>query len=118
MMRTINLAVFFAYGALLAYLSLQQPDELVISAPDKISHLLAYGGFAFLGYRLETTRAVFWAICIGVVAYSGLLEYAQSFVPGRMMSFLDMVANAMGVLLAALACEVFFGHLPGGSTND
>ena len=109
MMRLLNIAAFFAYGALIAFLSLQSPDDIVISAPDKLSHLAAYGGFAVLAYRLRTARKRFWAICIGLIVYSGLLEYAQSFVPGRMMSGLDMVANTLGVLLGAYLCEKTFG---------
>ena len=34
-----------------------------------------------------------------VLFYSSLIEYGQSFVPGREMSFADVIANGAGVLL-------------------
>lgn len=37
-----------------------------------------------------------------VVVYSYLIEYGQSFVPGREMSFDDVLANGAGVLLFLL----------------
>jgi VanZ family protein len=56
-------------------------------------------------------------VCIGIVAYSGLLEVAQSFVPGREMSALDLLANTSGVLLAALFSHTFFSNGKGHGTR-
>ena len=37
-----------------------------------------------------------------VLLYSGLIEYGQSFIPGREMSLADLIANALGILLFLL----------------
>ena len=34
-----------------------------------------------------------------ILIYSGLIEYAQGFIPGRETSVADLAANAVGVLL-------------------
>jgi VanZ family protein len=36
------------------------------------------------------------------IAYGGLLEVAQSYMPGRVMSGYDFMANTLGVVLGAV----------------
>ena len=66
---------------------------------DKLAHLVAYGGLATLGClpcdRARQRRPVI----IGLIALGGLIEIAQCFVPGRVGSFADFIANGCGVLL-------------------
>lgn len=70
-----------------------------VFALDKIAHLAAYGGLTLLGClpcdRLR--RCV--PIALGLIVLGGLIEVAQSFVPGRDASIGDGVANACGVML-------------------
>ena len=103
-MRTI----FVAYAVIVALASLQPGGNAVIGPYDKLAHFLTYGLFALLAYRLETPVGRYWFLCIGIVMYGGLLELAQSFVPGREMSALDLLANTGGVLLGALLCQTIF----------
>jgi VanZ family protein len=51
---------------------------------------------------MHLSRRHYVYVCIGIVAYSGLLEIAQLLVPGREMSAFDLLANTLGVALAAL----------------
>ncbi len=44
---------------------------------------------------------------IMVLVYSCLIEYGQSFVPGREMSLGDMAANASGIILFLLVIPLF-----------
>jgi VanZ family protein len=97
--------VFAAYACVIAFVSLPAGGALVGSY-DKSAHLLIYAIFAILAYRLGLTGRRFFYICIGIIAYSGLLEVGQSFVPGREMSALDLLANALGVLLGVLISRV------------
>ncbi len=69
---------------------------------DKVVHLLVYYIFAVLGYRLLANKRHYLYMCLGIVAYSGLIELGQSYIPGREMSAFDLLANIVGVALGAL----------------
>ena len=63
-----------------------------------IGHFLAYTGMAVLACLtfnsgIARVSALFLAIALGAV-----LEWGQSFVPGRDMSLIDGIANTLGVL--------------------
>ena len=100
-MKRIPLAVFLAYGLLVTWASLSPGGSGALGSWDKLAHGLTYAVFALLGWRLGLARAGFTILCVAIVAYSGLMEFGQSFVPGRMMSGLDLVANTVGVVLGA-----------------
>ena len=86
-------------------------NSATIESWDKVSHLVAYGVFAILGYRAVNEAKYYLYICTGIVAYSGLMEIAQSFMPGRVMSAYDLLANTVGVVLgAAIARKAFSAH--------
>ncbi len=76
-----------------------------IGSYDKVAHFITYGIFAVLAHRMNLLGRQYIYVCIGIVAYSGLLEIAQSLVPGREMSAFDLLANTSGVLLGALLCN-------------
>ncbi|MFV8816325.1 VanZ family protein [Haliea sp. E17] len=90
---------FILYTLLIAYLSLRPMDSISLGSWDKLYHFLAYGLFAVLGYYLSKERQYYLHICLAIIVYSALIEVAQSFVPGRMMSFGDLVANTAGVAI-------------------
>jgi VanZ family protein len=69
---------------------------------DKRTHLLAYYIFAVLGYRVLKARRYYFHVCLGIIAYGGLMEVVQSYMPGRVMSGYDCLANALGVVLGAI----------------
>ena len=69
---------------------------------DKVAHFIAYFGVAFLGlagFRTPRNEILFIVFCFILGAS---MEYAQSFVPGRMMSWADMIANSLGIVGAVL----------------
>ena len=102
-MRKKHSAILFvSYAVLVAFLSLQPGNGSSIGPYDKVSHFLTYGMFAVLAHRINLSGRHFVYLCIGIVVYSGLLEVAQSLVPGREMSALDLLANTLGVALAML----------------
>jgi VanZ family protein len=55
-----------------------------------------------LGYRILANKRHYLYMCLGIVAYSGLIELGQSYIPGREMSAFDLLANIVGVALGAL----------------
>jgi VanZ family protein len=54
---------------------------------------------ASLGFRSKVARFVALVFAVGLGA---LLEWGQSFVPGRDMSFADGIANTLGVFSGML----------------
>jgi VanZ family protein len=68
---------------------------------DKVVHLLVYYIFAVLGYRSLANKGNYVYMCLAIIAYGGLLELGQSYIPGRDMSGYDFLANTLGVMLGA-----------------
>ena len=104
-MSRVALVVFVAYAVFVAWASLSTPAEVPPVGPyDKLVHLGVYGLFAVLGWGLRLGRGQYVFLCLGLVAYGAAMEFGQSFVPGRMMSGMDMVANAAGIAIGAVSC--------------
>ena len=89
--------------AIVVWASLSQ--TVAISGPqhsDKAAHFIAYFGLTFLGltgFRTPRNEILFVGFCLLLGA---AMEYGQSFVPGRSMSWADMLANSLGILGAVL----------------
>ena len=94
--------VFFAYAGIVAVTSLYPGGEEGVEHVDKVVHLLVYYIFAVFGYRILANKQYYLPLCLGIVAYSGLIELGQSYIPGRDMSALDLLANTAGVVLGAI----------------
>lgn len=98
--ESMNILAFTIYTCLVTFASLRPMDGIAIGNWDKIGHLTLYFLFALLGYRVVSNPRHYLFLCIGIVVYGGLMEVAQSFMPGRMMSAYDFIANAAGVVIA------------------
>jgi hypothetical protein len=84
---------------LLAYLSLIPPVmEVRTGWPGQIEHALAYAG-AGLWLALAFPRARFLYIVGGLVAYAGLHEIGQLWVPGRKSQTVDWLASCSGAIV-------------------
>ncbi|MDI6739076.1 MAG: VanZ family protein [Candidatus Edwardsbacteria bacterium] len=103
------LAVWLALMALAtSYPDIHTPKEL--PQGDKAVHIVSYAVLAVL--MLRTGRAygrglrdLWWIIPLGL-ALAGIDEYHQVLIPGRGVSFLDFVFNAIG-LLAGLSAGYY-----------
>ncbi len=104
--------VFFCYAGLVAILSLRPLGDSGIQQFDKLMHLLVYYIFAVFGYRMLSSKRYYWLLCLGIIAYGGVLEVAQSQFPGRLMSAYDMVANTLGVVIGAFVVTRGFLRTP------
>ena len=98
----MNTVVFILYAGVVTFASLRPGIDGGIEHLDKLTHLLAYYIFAVLGYRALKARRYYLHLCLGIIAYGGLMEVAQSYMPGRMMSGYDFLANTLGVVLGAI----------------
>ena len=104
----MRILVFIAYAVFVTFVSLRPMDGTGVGDWDKVGHLVLYFIFALLGYRVVSSSKHYLYLCIGIVVYSGLMEFAQSFLPGRMMSVYDLVANAVGVAIAVIFTRTLF----------
>ena len=109
------MAVWLFSVASVCYLSLLPAIELPVKFwnADKVYHLIGYGWLGFLPLfafaRGGTARnAAYLMIPLGA-----LLEWGQSFVPGRASSMMDAVANAVGVFLGIWLAETLMARCRG-----
>ena len=72
---------------------------------DKVYHLFAYAWLALLPMVGFRNRKVALVAACSMMILGIILEIAQTHIPGRTFSFLDMAANGLGVLAGT-----FFGH--------
>ena len=83
-------------------LSLMPPSSSVeIKVNDKIGHFIAYCILMVnLGLLIKSKHYI---VAIGsIIGYGCLMEFFQGFVPGRTVSWLDVLANSLGVGIGIL----------------
>tara|TARA_R110001592_G_scaffold363396_2_gene687696 strand:- start:116953 stop:117267 length:315 start_codon:yes stop_codon:yes gene_type:complete len=101
----MHTTVFVIYTAIVTIASLYPGSNENVANLDKVTHLLVYYIFAVFAYRMLANKKYYLHVCVGIIAYSGLIELAQHYVPGRDMSALDGLANIAGVVLGALVMK-------------
>ena len=78
---------------------------------DKLAHFGVFSVLSFLmvrGFLLKTpffglkNKKIILTLVITIV-YGGLIEYTQSFIPGRSLEFNDMLANGLGSMIGVFA---------------
>jgi glycopeptide antibiotics resistance protein len=80
---------------------------------DKVAHFVAYFFTALLFYvafRTRFKRTDIYAMLFAA-GYGAILELAQLFVPGRICSFGDLVANLSGVLFFFVLYRILWGKV-------
>lgn len=87
-----------------SYLSLIPQTEFLcyFRWSDKLYHFLAYvwlSALPFFGFAV-TKKALKWSLMMILLGIG--LEFAQSFVPGRLFSIWDMIANSLGTITGIL----------------
>ena len=104
-------APILAYMVAIFYVSSLSDVSIPAGASDRTAHLLAYLGLSILVTRAVagglprriSLRAAAIAILI-TVAYGASDEFHQLFVPGRSGEWRDLVADAVGAVIGAVAC--------------
>ncbi len=94
---------FACYALLVLWASLRsgggpQPIEHF----DKLMHFLFYALFTILAAGCSLKKNNFFYLSLFIVAYGILMEVFQSFLPTRMMSLADIIANSSGVAMVVL----------------
>ncbi len=106
--------VLWVWGPALAwmagtfYISHQSVVDIPLGAPDYLAHGVAYavlGGLyvrALAGGQLATARwSLVWPAVVLAALYGLSDEFHQSFIPGRLASVSDLVADTVGALAGA-----------------
>jgi VanZ family protein len=85
-----------------------KPLEGVETGLDKVGHVTAFTVLAFCGsLAFPATRGPRTALLLGLLAYGGLIEVLQLFVPGRSAEWGDLIADGIGIAFGtALAAFV------------
>jgi VanZ family protein len=102
-----------------SYLALTPaPPEHLTTGWDKANHMLAFAALAFsarLGYPAARRTWLLWLF--GLVAYGGLIEILQMFVPGRSSEWGDLLADSMGIACGALVAAYLLKSVSTRSSN-
>ena len=79
---------------------------------DKVMHFTFYGLFTVIAAGCTSKRKTLISLAIFITCYGILMEFFQSFIPSRLMSFADIVANTSGVII------IMFFFLKYGTFNE
>lgn len=93
--RVASIAVLIAVWALSL---LPGPDVPAVPGGDKLHHALAYFACMFCWGQLYRRPVQRLKLAIGFVAMGALIECIQYLTPTRSFEFLDMLADALGVI--------------------
>ena len=99
--RFVFLAFWIISILLVSYYSLTPRLEFPVDFwnADKVYHLLAYGWLAILPIFGYSTKKRAMIASISMIFLGIGLEIGQIYVPGRTFSFLDILANSLGVFI-------------------
>jgi len=98
--RALWVAMGWAIVAGIVWLSLTpSPPKLDFTMGDKVGHFVGYGTLMLWFCQLYGSRRARLAFAIGFVAMGIALEFIQRATGYRNFELLDMLANAIGVLL-------------------
>lgn len=105
----ISAAFFFVFLIAIEYLALTPAQiKLIENSWDKANHFIAFAAlyvtlhFGFSGLNLGAKVAI-------LLAYGVQIEIAQSFVPNRYFSLLDVVADSIGIVFGILVARILNG---------
>jgi VanZ family protein len=101
--RDSKMRLLFAFYVLLIVLASLSPSSgRSFWHIDKVGHFLAYSGMVVLAFLTFGSGVERLLVLIFAIGLGAVLEWVQSFVPGRDMSFIDGIANTLGVFAGAL----------------
>lgn len=86
-----------------SYLALTpEPPASITLGWDKLNHLAAFTALAFSAYlSFRASRVTLLILLIGLLAFGGLIEILQLFVPGRSSEWGDLLADSIGIACGA-----------------
>jgi VanZ family protein len=95
-------AALFIFGTLAVSAGCLVPARWLPPLPnDKLLHFLAFGGLALLAARMAQDSHQRIAALLAVFAIGLVIELLQNAVPGRRFCWRDLLANTIGIAVAA-----------------
>lgn len=93
---------FWCSLALTSYLSLMPQEYLPegIDIWDKLSHAIAFGAIALSAALGWPHKDFIRSVAMPLLGFGTLIELMQLLIPGREFSLLDILADAVGILVA------------------
>ena len=80
---------------------------------DKLNHWLAFGSLAFAAcLSSPASRTTRLLLLLSLLGFGGLIEVAQSYVPGRSAEWADLLADAIGIASGAAVAIALLGAFP------
>jgi VanZ family protein len=106
-MRRKTYVIFTFFYAILIFIisSIPLPFSVGEGGGDKILHIIEYSIFGFLILGCFKNRELFPILLLAFIIsslYGAFNEIYQYFVPGRIFSVYDMIANSIGSLFGIL----------------
>ena len=104
--RFARILFYASIGVLIYFATTKQVQIIQVNHFDKVQHLVAFGWLtviAYLAWHHSTMKR--FAIIFSI---SGSIEIAQALISYRTASWEDLVANALGILLAELFARYLF----------
>ena len=102
----ISAAFFFIFLIAIEYLALTPAQKkLIENSWDKANHFIAFAAL-YITLHFAFSRLNLGAKVVILLAYGIQIEVAQSFVPGRYFSLLDVVADGIGIVFGILAARI------------
>jgi len=107
----VRLVFVAALGVITHLATTPQQYPVVKHLSDKATHILAFYVLALLlDFSFPKTNVGISKV-IGLLAYGLLIEVIQSFIPNRMPSLLDLVADGIGIASYGLSLPAL-KHVP------
>ena len=80
------------------------PTPMAVLFWDKLLHVGAWGWVMGLAYLAYQRHLGWYRVVLAIFAYSILLETLQPIIATRQFSWLDIIANGVGCIIAGFAC--------------
>jgi VanZ family protein len=79
------------------------PPKLLSTGWDKLNHLLAFSVLAVVAAM--GFAAAWWRIAAALLAYGGLIEILQAFLPPRGADLADLLTDGLGIAVGLLLAQ-------------
>ena len=104
--KGLTLFILFLFLTITILSLLPAKSTLNLGNKDKLSHLIAYFVFSLTVFQQwKISRSTRWILFV-LIGYGLFLEFLQGFVPGRVSSSLDGLANTIGVVMGGFVSYI------------